>query len=191
MKKLIPYLTLFLCVFLRCSRQFPSPREVRKFTEDWRFHLGDSVVFSAAVFDDSSWRTLNLPHDWSIEGSFSPDHPAGVGGGALPAVSDGIAKLSRCCRPIPGNVFIDFDGVYMNSEVWINDHYLGKRPNGYIGFRYDITPYLRFDDRENVIAVRVDNSAQPNSRWYSGSGIYRNVWLTKSIRFMSIIGVLL
>jgi beta-galactosidase len=180
MKKLVSCLTLFLCVFLGCSRQFSSPREVRKFTEDWRFHLGDSAVFSAAVFDDSSWRTLNLPHDWSIEGAFSPDHPAGVGGGALPG---GIGWYRKTFKVLPADsgkcFFIDFDGAYMNSEVWINDHYLGKRPNGYIGFRYDITSYLHFDERENVIAVRVDNSAQPNSRWYSGSGIYRNVWLTK------------
>lgn len=75
------------------------------------------------------------------------------------------------------NVFIDFDGVYQLSEVWINGHSLGIRPNGYISFRYDLTPYLNFGEQGNVIAVRVDNSQQPNSRWYSGSGIYRNVWL--------------
>ena len=72
---------------------------------------------------------------------------------------------------------MDFDGIYRNSEVWINGHYLGKRPFGYISFRYDITPFLKFDGQKNQIAVRVDNSAQPNSRWYTGSGIYRNVWL--------------
>ena len=75
-------------------------------------------------------------------------------------------------------VFIDFDGVYRNSEVWINGHYLGKRPYGYSSFEYDLTPFLNFGTQKNVIAVKVDNSQQPNSRWYSGSGIYRNVWLT-------------
>jgi beta-galactosidase len=74
-------------------------------------------------------------------------------------------------------VFIDFDGIYRNSEVWINGHYLGKRPYGYISFRYELTPYLKYGKVKNVLAVKVDNSQQPNSRWYSGSGIYRNVWL--------------
>ena len=74
-------------------------------------------------------------------------------------------------------VFIDFDGIYRNAEVWINGHYLGLRPNGYISYRYDLSPYLVFDHEKNVIAVKVDNSKQPNSRWYSGSGIYRNVWM--------------
>src|SRR6185369_11164057 len=76
------------------------------------------------------------------------------------------------------SVFIEFDGVYRNSEVWINGHYLGKRPYGYSSFQYELTPHLNFGSQKNVIAVKVDNSQQPNSRWYSGSGIYRNVWLT-------------
>src|SRR5882762_4066515 len=75
-------------------------------------------------------------------------------------------------------VLVDFDGVYRNSEVWINGHYLGKRPYGYSSFQYELTPYLNYGSQRNVIAVKVDNSQQPNSRWYSGSGIYRNVWLT-------------
>ena len=76
------------------------------------------------------------------------------------------------------HVFIDFDGVYRNSEVWINGNYLGKRPYGYSSFQYELTRFLNFGNKQNVIAVKVDNSQQPNSRWYSGSGIYRNVWLT-------------
>src|SRR6185369_15937720 len=76
------------------------------------------------------------------------------------------------------SVFIDFDGIYRNGEVWINGHYLGKRPYGYSSFQYELTPYLNPGSHKNVIAVKVDNSQQPNSRWYSGSGIYRNVWLT-------------
>ncbi len=95
-----------------------------------------------------------------------------------PAVSPGTAKHLKCHPAAKGKkVFIDFDGIYRNAEVWINGHSLGMRPNGYISYRYDLTPYLVFDHKNNVIAVKVDNSKQPNSRWYSGSGIYRNVWM--------------
>src|SRR5450830_96362 len=109
---------------------------------------------------------------------FDKDNPATPGGGALPS---GIGWYRKTFT-IPSTeknkiVLIDFDGVYRNSEVWINDHSLGVRPNGYISFQYDLTPYLNYGNQPNVIAVKVDNSKQPNSRWYSGSGIYRNVWL--------------
>lgn len=155
-----------------------GPRSTIRFTAGWRFHLGDVSGAQQPAFDDSDWRPLDLPHDWSIEGTFDRDHPAGAGGGYLP----GGVGWYRKTFTLPGSrrgkqVYIDFDGVYRNSEVWINGHYLGKRPFGYSSFRYELTPYLKGGDRENVIAVRVDNSEQPNSRWYSGSGIYRNVWL--------------
>lgn len=121
---------------------------------------------------------MNLPHDWSIEGSFSKDHPASPGGGALPGGIGWYRKAFSLPASSRGKaVFIEFDGVYRNSEVWINGKLLGKRPNGYISFRYDMTPYLHYGDKNNVLVVKVDNSEQPNSRWYSGSGIYRNVWL--------------
>jgi beta-galactosidase len=131
-------------------------------------------------FDDSNWQKLNIPHDWSIEGEFSKDNPATPGGGALP----GGTGWYRKTFVIPETdreklIFVDFDGVYQKSEVWINGHYLGMRPYGYSSFRYELTSHLNFGD-ENVIAVKVDNSEQPNSRWYSGSGIYRNVWLVKT-----------
>jgi beta-galactosidase len=167
------------------TSSFPSPRTApahperrADFDRDWRFHLGDVPSAKEADFADERWRKLDLPHDWSIEGSFSPDNPAGVGGGALPGGIGWYRK--RFTLPASSrdkNIFIDFDGVYMNSEVWINGHYLGDRPYGYSSFRYELTPYLHFGDKPNVISVRVDNSKQPNSRWYSGSGIYRNVWL--------------
>ncbi len=119
-----------------------------------------------------------MPHDWSIEGEFSENNPATASGGALPG---GIGWYRKTFiipeKEKNQNIFIDFDGVYRNSEVWINGHYLGKRPYGYSSFRYNLTPYLSFGSKANVIAVKVDNSKQPNSRWYSGSGIYRNVWL--------------
>ncbi|WP_257668592.1 beta-galactosidase GalB [Parapedobacter tibetensis] len=149
------------------------------FNEGWKFHLGDDSMAHTPDYDDSEWRLLDLPHDWSIEGEFSGEHPATSQGGALPGGIGWYRKTVVLPDDTDDNqVYIDFDGVYRNSEVWINGHYLGKRPNGYIAFRYDLTPYVRDGkDGKHVVAVRVDNSAQPNSRWYSGSGIYRNVHL--------------
>jgi beta-galactosidase len=168
--------------WIACSA--PETGEVRiieRFTSDWRFYLGDVEGGYESELDDSGWRLLDLPHDWSIEGEFSEEHPAGPGGGALPGGIGWYRKtFSLPEQAREGVVFIDFDGIYMNSEVWINGEYLGLRPFGYISFRYELTPYLKFGDEENIIAVRVDNSQQPNSRWYSGSGIYRNVWLVRT-----------
>ncbi|HUI29265.1 MAG TPA: beta-galactosidase GalB [Candidatus Acidoferrales bacterium] len=148
------------------------------FIKDWHFNLGDVQDGQNPGLDDSRWRLLDLPHDWSIEGQFRKDNPAGVGGGALPG---GIGWYRKTFL-VPTSdkdklTFIQFDGVYRNSEVWINGHYLGKRPYGYSSFQYELTPFLKYGNDKNVLAVRVDNSQQPNSRWYSGSGIYRNVWL--------------
>lgn len=165
----------FLLFSLQCFGQ--SPRTIMDFDKGWHFHLGDLPGAEKADMKDADWRTLNLPHDWSVEGKFSKDNPATYDGGALPGGIGWYRKLFT----IPGSskdkkVYIDFDGVYQKSTVWINGHELGFRPNGYISFRYDLTPYLKFGS-QNIIAVKVDNSVQPNSRWYSGSGIYRNVWL--------------
>lgn len=155
-----------------------NARTRENFCSQWKFFLGDDANAKLPDYNDKSWRILNLPHDWSIEGKFDAKNPAGIGGGALPG---GVGWYRKSFTvPLDSknkNVFIDFDGVYQQSEVWINGHSLGMRPNGYISFRYDLTPYLNFGEQGNVIAVRVDNSQQPNSRWYSGSGIYRNVWL--------------
>ncbi len=167
-------LSLILCV--QCTPKKENGRTILSFGKDWKFQHGDAPGAEALKFDDSAWRKLNVPHDWSIEGEFSDKNPATVGGGALPG---GIGWYRKSFQVSPGDlkrsVFIDFDGVYQNSEVWINGHSLGKRFYGYSSFRYELTPYL--NSGENVIAVKVDNSKQPNSRWYSGSGIYRNVWL--------------
>src|SRR5436189_450460 len=152
-------------------------RQAANFDQGWRFHLGDVPGAQDPAFADASWRALDLPHDWSIEGPFSEQNPAGVAGGALPGGVGWYRKSFVVPRSDSGKlVFVEFDGVYRNSEVWINGSYLGKRPYGYSSFRYALTPHLRFGAR-NVIAVRVDNSQQPNSRWYSGSGIYRHVRL--------------
>jgi beta-galactosidase len=174
---------IIICLLLLVPAIIPlsaqKGRIVSNFCDNWKFHLGDEAYAKEKLFDDSGWRTLNLPHDWSIEGEFSNDHPASPGGGALPGGIGWYRKKFIVPESYKNKlVFIDFDGVYQNSEVWINGRYLGKRPYGYISFRYELTPYLSYGDEENVVSVRVDNSLQPNSRWYTGSGIYRNVWLT-------------
>ena len=129
-------------------------------------------------YNDSKWRKLSLPHDWSIESDFEKDFPATTQGGALPGGIGWYRKTFTFPSSARNrNVSIEFDGVYKNNEVWINGHYLGKRPNGYVAFSYDLTEYLLPSPQKNVIVVKVDNSLQPDSRWYSGSGIYRNVRL--------------
>lgn len=161
-----------------CQHNEQSPRKTESFNDGWLFCLGDDPGASNHAFNDSLWRALSLPHDWAIEGDFSEEHPSGSGGGALPGGIGWYRKSFTLDQSYKGKkVLIDFDGVYMNSDVWINGVHLGNRPFGYISFRYDLTPHLKFDG-ENVLSVRVDNGEQPNSRWYSGCGIYRNVWLT-------------
>ena len=151
--------------------------QTQLFDDGWRFYRGGAQSAETVGFDDSQWRMIDLPHDWSIEADFSADNPATPGGGSLPGGIGWYRKEFVVNKSDEAkNIYIDFDGIYWNSKVWINGHLLGERPNGYISFRYDLTPYIRFGEK-NVIAVRVDNSQQPNSRWYSGSGIYRNVWL--------------
>jgi beta-galactosidase len=144
----------------------------------WKFTRGDAPGAQQPAFTDTNWRGLDLPHDWSIEGPFAQDEPSGGLGASAPT---GIGWYRKRFRVPPSykdrKVSIEFDGVFRNSEVWINGHYLGKRPFGYISFAYDITPYLN-SNGENVAAVKVDNSRQPGSRYYSGSGIYRHTWLT-------------
>ncbi len=176
------FMPLFAAIIYSGSMAYtPSGSGVRSrvsFDNNWRFHLGDVKDGQEINLKDMSWRMLNLPHDWSIEGKFSKDNPAGVGGGALPGGIGWYRKTFTVKASEKDKlVFVDFDGVYMNSSVWINGHYLGTRPYGYSSFRYELTPYLNYGNKKNVIAVKVDNSKQPNSRWYSGSGIYRNVWL--------------
>lgn len=172
----------FICLMIGlvfCNKMKAGARERLSFNEDWTFHLGEVPDASSLDFDDSQWRRLHLPHDWAIEGDFSKHNPSGTGGGALPGGIGWYRKSFVADAKEKGKHFyIDFDGVYMNAEVFVNGVSLGKRPYGYISFRYELTPYIIWN-RKNVIAVRVDNAEQPNSRWYSGCGIYRNVWLTK------------
>lgn len=156
----------------------PTDLRVRNFNSGWKFSLGDTPEAKESTYDDSGWRALSLPHDWAIEGSFSLDNPSGTGGGALPGGIGWYRKSFRLPENLAGKrVFVDFDGAYMNASVFVNGTFLGTRPYGYASFSYDITGCLSAGGSENVIAVRIDNAEQPNSRWYSGCGIYRNVWL--------------
>ncbi len=165
-------------ILLACAVNVRAGGDSRavSFDKGWKFTLSDQSGYSSPGFNDKSWRSLDLPHDWAIEGDFSEDNPSGTGGGALPGGVGWYRKTFTLPSGLKGKeVYIDFDGAYMNATVYINGHELGTRPYGYASFSYDLTPWLK--PGNNVIAVRVDNAEQPNSRWYSGCGIYRHVWL--------------
>jgi len=171
----ILYFSLFSFHF-----SFLQARERQNFDEGWLFLLADSTQMSQKDYNDRAWRSLNLPHDWSIEGDFNAGNPAGAGGGALPGGIGWYRKHFTISPKDKGQRFyIEFDGVYMNSTVFVNGKELGTRPYGFISFSYDITDALNFSG-DNVVAVRVDNHYQPNCRWYSGSGIYRHTYLLKT-----------
>jgi beta-galactosidase len=170
-----------LLLLNQCISQDNNTREILNFDKGWTFQLGESIGAEQPGFNDSASRKLNVPHDWSIEGEFSEKNLATAKRGGLPGGIGWYRKSFKVTsEDLKRNVFIFFDGVYQYSEVWINGHSVGKRLYGYSTFRYDLTPYLIAGEKGNVIAVRVDNSAQPNSRWYSGSGIFRNVLLGKT-----------
>lgn len=156
-----------------------AAREIQNFNRGWRFSLksDDTPGVSEPGFNDSSWRLLDLPHDWAIEGDFDQNNPSGTGGGALPG-GIGWYRKQFSIDNLEDRYFIEFDGVYMNSSVYINGQLMGTRPYGYISFSYDITEQIH--KGVNTIAVRVDNSDQPNSRWYSGCGIFRDVRLVRT-----------
>ncbi len=158
------------------AQEAPPGRERLLMDYGWTFTRGDPEGAEAPAFDDSGWRRLDLPHDWSIEGPYDSTAATGGGGGYLPT---GVGWYRRAFEMLAAwdgrRVSAEFDGVFERSDVWVNGRHLGHRPYGYIGFRYDLTPHLV--PGRNVIAVRVDNSHQPNSRWYTGSGIYRHTWL--------------
>lgn len=155
-----------------------QPRSEIDFNKGWKFFLGNDSLAIDPKYKDSGWRSLSLPHDWSIESDFIKDAPATNQGGSLPGGIGWYRKTFTLPASAKNkHVSILFDGVYKNSEAWINGHYLGKRPYGYVPFSYDITQHLFQSPQKNVIVVKVDNSQQPDSRWYTGSGIYRNVKL--------------
>jgi beta-galactosidase len=156
-----------------------APRKTTPFDADWRFLKADAPGAEAPGFDDASWRSLSVPHDWSIEGPFDSKNLTGGAGGFLPSGAGWYRKHFTLADADDGRrVFLEFDGVMANSDVWIDGYHLGKRPYGYVSFRYELTGHLRFGAQNaNVVAVRADTSAQPASRWYSGAGIYRHVRL--------------
>ncbi len=164
-----------------------AARQTLSFDQDWRFQLGEVAGAEQPALADAAWRALDVPHDFSIEGPpgadpatmegpFDAKSPGGTGAGAL---NGGIGWYRKAFTLPEGSagkrVSVQFDGVYMDSEVWLNGVSLGKQPYGYTSFQFDLTPHLKPDG--NVLAVRV-NVQQPCSRWYSGAGIYRHVWLT-------------
>ena len=185
-------LAVALCVVAclpAASAADEMPRESRLFDLDWRFFKGDITGAEEPEFDDRQWRSLNLPHDWSIEdlpavagkteapGPFDAEAAAGIDSG----FTIGGVGWYRKRFTLPETwqdklVTIQFDGVYMNADVWMNGVHLGTHPYGYTSFRYDLSEHARYGDQENVLAVQVKNQGR-NSRWYSGSGIYRHVWL--------------
>ncbi len=178
MKRLLTML-LFLSVLGQASAQV-SFGHAERINDDWRFLRVDSMWnvretadMKEPGFDDSRWRRVALPHDWGVELPMSPDKgscqgylPGGIGWyrKKIEVKSEGVKS------------FVYFEGVYNYSEVYLNGHLLGRRPSGFASFLYDLTPHLRTDGT-NVLAVRVDHSQEADSRWYTGSGIYRDVWL--------------
>jgi beta-galactosidase len=168
-----------LFIFLALSLSaVAAGRTTLPFDSDWRFLKADAPGGERPDFDDSAWRKVDIPHDWSIEGPFDQKNPTGGAGAFLPA---GIGWYRKHFVAQPEfahqRVWVEFDGVMANSEVWINGFRLGKRPYGYVSFAYDLTGHLNFNEKDNVLAVRADNSGQPASRWFSGAGIYRHVRL--------------
>jgi beta-galactosidase len=169
----------FLFVLLTATTLFAQARKTINFDANWQFTKGEIAGAEKSNFNDKTWRTLDVPHDWSIEGPYDRENPTARGGGYLPSGIGWYRKTFKVDAADATKLFsIEFDGVMANSDVWINGTHLGKRPYGYISFSYDLTPYLNFGkDKTNTIAVRADNSIQPASRYYTGAGIYRHVRL--------------
>lgn len=172
--------TLFLyIIFCFVTVSTAYAREKVILNDNWYFTLSDNLAYKEKKFDDSEWRVLSLPHDWAFEGPYSLHGQQKAEGGYK---SGGIGWYRKTFtishKEIDKRYFLNFDAVYMNSEVWINGFYLGKRPYGYISFSYEISQYLQ--EGNNTIAVRVDNSLEPSARWYHGCGIYGNVYLVKT-----------
>ena len=186
---LVPVTLLASIQFISCSTENKFANRDKLFSSDWRFFRGDAENAELPDFDDSGWRTLDLPHDWSIEdlpenpvdgqvGPFSKQSPGKSSTGHVLGGTGWYRKTFALDKSSQDKIVsILFDGVYMESIVWVNGCKVGYHPNGYTPFYYDITPYLNPTGEQNIIAVKVENLGE-NSRWYSGSGIYRHVWLT-------------
>jgi len=160
----------------RAGDSIDTPRSYLCLDTDWRFSKGDRHLAMLPEFDDTGWRRVDVPHDWSSEGPFGPEYASCTG-----YAPGGIAwyrKRFRLDEKFRDKlVSVEFDGVYNNAEVWCNGHFVGSRPYGYSSFECILTPLVEFGTNENVLAVRVDHSRFADSRWYTGSGIYRRVRL--------------
>lgn len=152
-------------------------RIINRINLNWKFHRGDEPRAWYKGFNDSNWRQVTLPHDWSVEEPFSEEHSSGTG--YLPGGIGWYRKAITFPSSLQGKrVYITFEGVYNNSQVWCNSYYIGKRPYGYSSFTYDITEFVSFGDQETIISVKVDHKDIADSRWFTGSGIYRDVFVT-------------
>lgn len=166
----------FLVFILAFSSAY-SQRVSKNFNADWKFFMGDDSTLRYSIKDSSKLKKVNLPHDWSILGDFSEKHPTTSQQGALPAGLGWYTKTFKVSEADKNkNIYIEFDGIYRNATVYLNGEKVGFWPYGYTSYRYDLTDKIALG-KENYLAVRVDNSDQPSSRWYTGSGIYRNVRL--------------
>ncbi|MDG5767120.1 glycoside hydrolase family 2 TIM barrel-domain containing protein [Balneolales bacterium ANBcel1] len=162
-------------IFSACATDYPQPGEQR-INSDWKFALHDQPGAEAPGFDDSGWRMVDLPHDYSIEQPFDSAYATGPDGGYTFAGVGWYRKsFTLPDSTADQRVAIRFGGIYRNSDVWLNGHHLGSRPYGYVTIHYDLTPFLHPPGQKNILAVRADTRDQPNSRWYTGAGIYRNV----------------
>ncbi|WP_295650510.1 glycoside hydrolase family 2 TIM barrel-domain containing protein [uncultured Mucilaginibacter sp.] len=178
MIKYLKRISAGLLVLTACTANAQT-RQTILFDKTWSFEQSDATGADKVNFDDSKWKVLDVPHDWSILGPFNQNNTTGRGGGYLPAGIGWYRKhFTLNDADAPKRVFIYFDGVMANSDVWINGYHLGKRPYGYISFEYEMTGHLNFGrGKTNVLSVRADNSIQPASRYYTGAGIYRHVHL--------------
>ena len=190
--RIILFTVALMTVFSSTNAQPTNePRQELLFNSGWSFSKDDNPDYKNSTFNDEKWRKLNLPHDFTIEGKFNKDAACGASGAFL---EGGVAWYRKTFElPLTvtdKSVSIKFDGIYMNSQVWVNDTYLGLYPYGYSQIAYDLTGIVK-PGQKNVIAVRVDNAHEPSSRYYAGAGIYRNVWLTISdfTRFDHVDGV--
>lgn len=172
-----PGLTIsFLALLLLSNASAASGRTIQDFDGNWLFSKGDFAAAMMTAFDDNGWQSVTLPHDWSSDGPFSAAF--GSGNGYAPGGIGWYRKHFQLNTNQAGDaVTLEFDGVYDYSEVWINGQYAGGRPYGFSSFQCDLTPFIKFGDHDNLVAVRVDHSRFADSRYYTGSGIYRNVRL--------------
>jgi beta-galactosidase len=176
-------ITAVICIFVlatiaaRADNDASGPRQRLSMDLNWSFTRGDPAGAQYPAFDDSGWRVLDVPHDWSIEGPFAETNSTGGSGGFLPAGIGWYRKHFATPAAFKDKrVSVQFDGVFMNADVYLNGHQIGHHAYGYTSFNCDLTPFLAATGNDNVLAVRVANDVQPNSRWYTGSGIYRHVW---------------